>query len=102
MNSVRILQFSAAGAALSLATVVAAQAPDCAALPAAAPAGLTVTAEAVAADSLRPPGVNAGPLLVAHCRVAGRMAERTGIDGKPCYIGFEMRLPLQWNGRLLC
>ena len=29
------------------------------------------------------------------------MAERTGIDGKPYHIGFELRLPLQWNGRLL-
>jgi feruloyl esterase len=45
--------------------------------------------------------MNGGPLLVEHCRVEGRMAERVGIDGKPYYIGFELRLPSAWNGRLL-
>lgn len=29
------------------------------------------------------------------------MAERTGIDGQPYHIGFELRLPDEWNGRLL-
>jgi hypothetical protein len=29
------------------------------------------------------------------------MNERTGIDGKPYAIGFEMRLPANWNGRFL-
>ena len=64
--------------------------------------GLRITeAESIAADSVRPPGVTAGPLLAAHCRIQGRMNERTGIDGKPYHIGFELRLPTQWNGRLL-
>ena len=36
----------------------------------------------------------------AHCRVQGRMNERVGpIDGVHYAIGFEMRLPLEWNGR---
>lgn len=35
----------------------------------------------------------------AHCLVKGRMHERKGIDGKDYAIGFEMRLPVQWNGR---
>jgi feruloyl esterase len=35
----------------------------------------------------------------AHCTVRGAVNERTGIDGKPYAIGFEMRLPDQWNGR---
>jgi hypothetical protein len=36
----------------------------------------------------------------AHCLVQGRMNERVGpIDGVPYAIGFEMRLPLEWNGR---
>lgn len=37
--------------------------------------------------------------LPAHCLVQGTMNPRTGIDGKPYAIGFEMRLPNAWNGR---
>lgn len=37
----------------------------------------------------------AGP----HCVVRGAVNERTGTDGKPYAIGFEMRLPANWNGR---
>jgi hypothetical protein len=49
--------------------------------------------------------VAAGAVLVAgqpvgeHCRVLGRMNDRTGIDGKAYAISFEMRLPKAWNGR---
>ncbi len=35
----------------------------------------------------------------AHCLVKGRMHERKGSDGRDYAIGFEMRLPLIWNGR---
>jgi feruloyl esterase len=35
----------------------------------------------------------------AHCVVRGAVNERTGTDGKPYAIGFEMRLPDDWNGR---
>ena len=53
------------------------------------PAGLTV------------PGM-AGPIAMpAHCKVSGTMNERTGVDGKPYAIGFEMRLPVAWSGRFL-
>lgn len=85
--------------ALSCGTALAQ--PDCSQLPGAVPTGVTLITEAVAADSVRPPGVNAGPLLVEHCRIEGRMAERVGVDGKPYHIGFELRLPKAWNGRLL-
>ena len=34
-----------------------------------------------------------------HCLVKGLMQERKGDDGKDYAIGFEMRLPTQWNGR---
>ena len=38
----------------------------------------------------------------AHCLVKGKMKERTGpIDGASYAIGFEMRLPVEWNGRFL-
>lgn len=35
----------------------------------------------------------------AHCLVKGRMHERKGSDGRDYAIGFEMRLPVAWNGR---
>ena len=42
----------------------------------------------------------AGSPVAAHCQVTGRMYERTSaVDGKNYAIGFEMRLPLEWNGR---
>jgi feruloyl esterase len=35
-----------------------------------------------------------------HCVVSGKMHERKSpVDGKDYAIGFEMRLPTQWNGR---
>jgi feruloyl esterase len=42
----------------------------------------------------------AGEPIGAHCRVLGAMQERTGANGMPLAIGFEMRLPQDWNGRL--
>jgi feruloyl esterase len=64
--------------------------------------GVRVTeAAAVEGNTVRPAGVTAGPLLVAHCKLTARMNERVGVDGKPYYIGFELRLPQQWNGRFL-
>jgi pimeloyl-ACP methyl ester carboxylesterase len=64
--------------------------------------GLRITeAQPIPANTARPPGQTAGPVLVEHCRIQGRMNERIGIDGKPYHIGFELRLPAQWNGRLL-
>ena len=76
MERMQLLQLAVSTALLSLSTTVVAQAPDCGALPGTVPAGVILTSEAVAAD--RPPDVNAGPLLVAYCRVMGRMAERSG------------------------
>ena len=37
----------------------------------------------------------------AHCLVRGEIARRVGTDGKPYAIGFELRLPDDWNGRFL-
>src|SRR5258708_26573837 len=36
-----------------------------------------------------------------HCLLTGKVNERTGIDGKRYAIQFEMRLPVDWNGRFL-
>ncbi|WP_157015687.1 tannase/feruloyl esterase family alpha/beta hydrolase [Mesorhizobium xinjiangense] len=35
----------------------------------------------------------------AHCLIEATTAERTGIDGQPYAVRFEMRLPDDWNGR---
>ena len=37
--------------------------------------------------------VAASGALPAHCKVTGSVNDRTGIDGKPYAIGFELRLP---------
>ena len=77
------------------------QTTDCAGFAAAAKPGMRLTTELIAGDTVRPPGAQAGPMLVAHCKVTGRMDERMGQDGKPYHIGFELRLPTAWNGRFL-
>ena len=42
----------------------------------------------------------AGTAVPAHCRVVGKMNERLSlVDGNTYAIGFEMRLPNDWNGR---
>lgn len=40
-----------------------------------------------------------GRPVAEHCLVKGRMHERKGRDGRDYAIGFEMRLPVAWNGR---
>lgn len=43
---------------------------------------------------------NASMAAPAHCLVQGQMSERVSpVDGKRYAIGFEMRLPVEWNGR---
>jgi pimeloyl-ACP methyl ester carboxylesterase len=49
----------------------------------------------------RPPNLAQGPDLPAHCVVSGAMNQRIGVGGKPFETRFELRLPDQWNGRLL-
>jgi len=62
-----------------------------------AAANTTITAASqVAAGTL----TIAGKAVPAHCLVKGQMFQRVGpVDGKSYAIGFEMRLPLDWNGR---
>ena len=40
-----------------------------------------------------------GRPIAAHCQVSGRMFARKGVDGQDYAIGFEVRLPADWNGR---
>lgn len=69
---------------------------DCAALTGLASPGMTLNAATVEAGT-----VLAGNTLPAHCVLRGRMNERTGVDGQPYAIGFELRLPRSWNGRFM-
>ncbi len=63
----------------------------------------------VTAQSLAIPGLviggskmqEAGDGLPQHCVVTGEVNDRTGADGKHYAIRFEMRLPVEWNGRFL-
>lgn len=42
----------------------------------------------------------AGQAVPAHCLVTGKMNQRvSAVDGQTYAIGFEMRLPVNWNGR---
>ena len=41
----------------------------------------------------------AGQPVAEHCLVKGAMHPRKGSDGRDYAIGFEMRLPKDWNGR---
>lgn len=60
-------------------------------------ANTTITAaKAVAAGEL----TVAGTPVRAHCQVTGEMFQRTSpVDGQRYAIGFELRLPNDWNGR---
>lgn len=58
-----------------------------------------VSATQVAADAVTSTADGVTLKLPAHCVVVGKMNPRTGIDGKPYAINFEMRLPTAWNGR---
>ena len=60
-------------------------------------ANTTITAaNAIAAGAL----TIAGKPVPAHCQVTGRMFDRVStVDGQRYAIGFEMRLPTNWNGR---
>jgi len=101
MTQVHFKSLWAMGALLLSSGATSAQTSDCASFASVATPGMTLKTEVVPGEAVRPPGVTTGPLLVAHCKVTGRMAERMGQDGKPYHIGFELRLPTAWNGRFL-
>ncbi|MFO1217102.1 MAG: tannase/feruloyl esterase family alpha/beta hydrolase [Burkholderiaceae bacterium] len=69
---------------------------DLAARLAALPRTVITASTSVAAGTL----AVAGQPVPEHCRVTGRVNERvSAVDGKTYAIAFEIRLPLQWNGR---
>ncbi|MBB5692846.1 tannase/feruloyl esterase family alpha/beta hydrolase [Muricoccus pecuniae] len=83
----------------------------CAALTALARPDLRITrAEAVPAGTLptENPGraaltgaARSAAALPAHCVVEGMIGPRTGAEGASFGTGFQLRLPQEWNGRLL-
>ena len=59
-------------------------------------------AKLIAAGPAAGSGPGAAPLqLPAHCLYRGILDPRTGPDGQHFGIGFELRLPLAWNGRFV-
>ena len=66
--------------------------------------GFTYPSTAITAVTLVASGTltNAGQPVGEHCRVVGKMNERvSAVDGQTYAIGFEMRMPKDWNGRYL-
>jgi len=57
----------------------------------------TAIAASPAQTNVRPPI----PPLPPHCLIQGMIDRRTGFEGKPYGMGFELRLPESWNGRFL-
>ncbi|MBQ0929807.1 tannase/feruloyl esterase family alpha/beta hydrolase [Ideonella alba] len=85
----------ASAAALTSCATTAPAPVACTDLPAALgalKAGRLTSAKEVPADDKGTP---------AHCQVQGVANERTGLDGRPYAIGFEMRLPVDWNRRFV-
>jgi feruloyl esterase len=59
-------------------------------------------AVAIAAGKLDFPGPPPVSITAPdHCAVSGALNPRTGIDGKPYAIGYELRLPADWNGKFM-
>lgn len=111
MSATHPLRAAPLAAAMALAATAAHAAPP---LPPATPGDLIGTCEELPTRIGSLPGtqitgsttIAAGALTVgghpvpAHCRVTGYMNQRVSpVDGKTYQIGFEMRLPVAWNGR---
>ncbi|MDU1672390.1 MAG: tannase/feruloyl esterase family alpha/beta hydrolase, partial [Bradyrhizobium sp.] len=105
----QIRMMALAAVALGSSAVASAHADDfkasCAALGQGfSGSGRVVTAEFVAAGGVQlAPPAPAGVTSPApdHCLIRGKINERTGIDGKPYAIGYELRLPATWNGKFV-
>ena len=80
-----------------LAAATPAKLATCSSLATLALPGTRITSVTTVAVS---DGSNGQPALPEHCLVQGQMNERISpVDGNRYAIGFEMRLPRDWNGR---
>jgi len=60
------------------------------------------TVEYIAAGPMKAPFPGMPPIaLPAHCRLVATLHPRKGVGGQTFGIGFELRLPANWNGRFL-
>ena len=74
----------------------------CEALAGGGAVGTITQAKFIAAGSLNfpgPPPISLG--APDHCLIQGALAPHVGIDGKPYAIGYELRLPANWNGKFV-
>ena len=55
----------------------------------------------LAGPSAGPPSAGPPPVLPEHCLVRGTIAPRTGFGGRKFGIGFEVRMPTDWNQRFM-
>jgi pimeloyl-ACP methyl ester carboxylesterase len=60
------------------------------------PGGGSVTTAVFTAATAAPVTASSFP---DHCLTRGAINSRTGVDGRPYALGFELRLPLNWNSR---
>ena len=100
------LFLGAAGAMLAPMASFAALSPErakaCEAMKAVEAPGLVIDkAEAQEASTVTLPMMRATLPVPDHCLVQGRLDPRKGVGGKDYAIGFELRLPAEWNGRFL-
>ena len=84
-------------------TAPAALEQTCTALAGSVEGDVAITGARVVPAGESPAGPPGAPptMLPAHCLVEGKINQRTGAEGKPYGIGFELALPLEWNGRFL-
>ena len=65
------------------------------------PTTIIGSATLLAAGPIGAPGpFGPPPSAPAHCRIVGKMQERKGANGQTYAVGFQVRLPANWNGRL--
>jgi Tannase and feruloyl esterase len=104
---IRVLHISViAGICISLLSVMRADADPCTDLAKLAYPGLSIeSAELISAGSIdRIPGFPPFPAnwtLPGYCKAHGSIHKRIGADGAQYAIQFEIRLPTNWNRKLL-
>lgn len=93
-----LLAVACAAAHAQTPATSAARAADCGALRQWAwPHTVIQTSETIADGQLK-----SGPVqMPAHCLVTGEMHPRIGVGGVRYSMGFELRMPLNWNGRFV-